>query len=36
MIAEPQPLTEINQEALRLLYRELGAVKPTVGINRDP
>ena len=26
MIAEPQPLTEITQEALRLLYRELGLV----------
>jgi len=35
-MAEPQPLTEITQEALRLLYRELGVVKPTVGIDRDP
>ena len=34
MIAEPQPLTEITQEALRLLYRELGLVNTIRFLNQ--
>ncbi len=34
MIAEPQPLTEITQEALRLLYRELGLVNTVRFLNQ--
>ena len=34
MIAETQPLTEITQEALRLLYRELGLVNTIRFLNQ--
>lgn len=34
MIATPQPLTEITQEALRLLYRELGLVNTIRFLNQ--
>lgn len=34
MIAEMQPLTEITQEALRLLYRELGLVNTIRFLNQ--
>ncbi len=34
MIAETQPLTEITQEALRLLYRELGLVNTVRFLNQ--
>lgn len=34
MIAEPQPLTEITQDALRLLYRELGLVNTIRFLNQ--
>jgi len=34
MIAEPQPLTEITQEALCLLYRELGLVNTIRFLNQ--
>jgi len=34
MIADTQPLTEITQEALRLLYRELGLVNTIRFLNQ--
>lgn len=34
MIAETRPLTEITQEALRLLYRELGIVNTVRFLNQ--
>lgn len=34
MITETQPLTEITQEALRLLYRELGLVNTIRFLNQ--
>ncbi|MCE7980885.1 MAG: hypothetical protein DYG89_06805 [Caldilinea sp. CFX5] len=34
MIAELQPLTEITQEALRVLYRELGLVNTIRFLNQ--
>lgn len=34
MMAEPQPLAEITQEALRLLYRELGVVNTIRFLNQ--
>ena len=34
MIADTQPLTEITQEALRLLYRELGLVNSIRFLNQ--
>lgn len=34
MMAEPQPLAEITQEALRLLYRELGLVNTIRFLNQ--
>lgn len=34
MMAELQPLTEITQEALRLLYRELGLVNTIRFLNQ--
>ena len=34
MIAETQPLTKITQEALRLLYRELGLVNTIRFLNQ--
>lgn len=34
MIAETRPLTEITQEALRLLYRELGLVNTIRFLNQ--
>lgn len=34
MIAEPQPLTEITQEVLRLLYRELSLVNTIHFLNQ--
>ena len=34
MIADTQPLTEITQEALRLLYRELGLVNTVRFLNQ--
>lgn len=34
MITELQPLTEITQEALRLLYRELGLVNTVRFLNQ--
>lgn len=34
MIAEPKPLIEITQEALRILYRELGLVDTVRFINQ--
>lgn len=34
MIAETKPLTEITQEALRLLYRELGLVNTIRFLNQ--
>lgn len=34
MRAKPQPLTEITQEALRLLYRELGFVNTVRFLNQ--
>lgn len=34
MIAEPRPLIEITQEAIRLLYRELGLVDTVRFVNQ--